>query len=244
MIRAGCAAVLLAAAATPAHAQQQGFRVTEPLDPPLAEDARTLRAQARIRGIETEVTYAGAIEGDLADGPAIELRPQGTVRPAEPPLPGSVPTIAVLAALAVGLLLWLRFGGAGALLAPAPRPDRPRPAAPAGWAVEPGDGTADPQTLLAQIAAMPDRRAALVRLLHHCLLAAGQDSDTRFARADTERDAFRRLPSGWRHRTALGRLLRATELAHYGGRAVADADFAAALDTGRRVLMREGPADA
>lgn len=228
------AGLLLAA---PALAQEDGFRVTRRLDPPLGAQADRLVAEARWRGASIDMTYATAIDGDLSDGPAVSLQPQTEAEAPALPKGGSVPTLAVLAVLLAALLLWLRFGGGGMLLARAPAQARPPAAAPEGWAITATDRATDPATLLDQIAAMQDRRVALARLLRHCLLRAGDDSDTRFARADTEREAFRRLPAGWRLHGALEHLLRDAELAHYGGRAVDDPGFAAALDAGRQILL-------
>lgn len=223
--------------AAPALAQEDGFRVTGRLDPPLGAEAGTLAAEARSRGIAIDMTYATAIDGDLSDGPAVTLHPQAEPETSTLPVAGPVPTIAVLAVLLAALLIWLRFGGSGMLLARTPAQDRQPAAAPESWAITATDRAADPATLLDQIAAMPDRQAALAHLLRHCLLRAGDDSDTRFARADTEREAFRRLPSGWRQHDALEHLLHDAELAHYGGRTVDDPGFAAALDAGRRILL-------
>lgn len=238
MFRTTGAAFLLALVACAASAQtQDGYRVIETGQPPRGDASAQMDPLARSRGIDTAVTYVTRLEGDLADGPAFELREGGRAAPAVPQGPGSVPVVAVLVILALALLLWLRFGGAGGLLAATPKPDRPRGAAPDAWAISHKERETDPQRLLAQIAAMTDRRAAMVRLLHHCLLFAGDDSDTRFARADTEREAFRRLPDGWRLRDALRGLLGRTELAHYGGREVDEQGFAAALDLGRAILL-------
>lgn len=223
--------------AAPVLAQEEGFRVTGPLVPPVGAEAQELEAQARRRGIDTGMTYADRIDGDLSDGPAVTLHPQTEEPETALPRAGPVSTIVVLAVLLGALALWLRFGGSGMLLARAPRPDQQQAAAPEAWAISAADRATDPRSLLDQIAVMPDRQAALARLLRHCLLRAGEDSDTRFARADTEREAFRRLPASWRLRAPLGALLGAAELAHYGGRAVDDAGFAAALETGRQILI-------
>lgn len=247
MLRAAFAALaltLLTGAA--ALAQQDGYRVIEAADPPRGADLDRLMTEARLRRIDTGMIYVTRLQGDLADGPAIELsRPD--VSPRRDGIGvdgGSVSAMAVIGLFLLGLVLWMRFGGSGNLLAAAPKPDRLRHAAPESWALTEAERMTDPQTLLDQIAAMPDRSAAMVRLLHHCLLFAGDDSDTRFARADTERDAFRRLPDGWRFHQPLALLLNATELAHYGGRAVDEAGFVRALETGRQLLIPKKPAHA
>lgn len=245
MMRAAFAALALSLTVQAAIAQQdEGFRVLETREPLRGADHGKLQAQARPRGVETDVTYISRLQGDLADGPAVDFVDPTPEQGYEFRGGGSVPALAIIAALLAGLALWMRFGGSGTLLAATPKSGKPRQAAPESWALSEADQMADPRSLLEQIAAMPDRRAAMVRLLHHCLLFAGDDSDTRFARADTERDAFRRLPEGWRFRQPLGSLLRATELAHYGGRPVDEGTFATALETGRQLLSEKRPAHA
>ncbi|MFO1165967.1 MAG: hypothetical protein U1E55_12530 [Paracoccus sp. (in: a-proteobacteria)] len=41
--------------------------------------------------------------------------------------------MAVIGLFLLGLVLWMRFGGSGNLLAAAPKPDRLRHAAPESW---------------------------------------------------------------------------------------------------------------
>jgi hypothetical protein len=151
--------------------------------------------------------------------------------------------VLIAVALVVGaLFLVLKFGGGGALLAREPRDDtRRKHATPDAWKM--GDeAVKDADGLLAQIAQMTDRTAAMVLLLRHCLLAAARATDARFARSDTERRAFGRLPDHWVHHTRLEGMLHYTELAHYGGRAVAQDRFDDALDTARGILGTAKPA--
>ncbi len=190
-------------------------------------------------GSRTEMTYVTRMTGDLAEGRTRVLQPEKTAEPRSPlPQNGSVSTAMVVLLLIGGLLLWLRFGGAGMLMSRAPEAQKKPVAAPEAWNISAADQTDDPRRLLEQIAAMPDRAAALVRLLRHCLLTAAGETDTRLARADTERTAFRRLPPGWRAGPALRDILTRAELAHYGGRPVAEEDFAATLELGRGILLR------
>ncbi len=192
-----------------------------PLEVPRGPEAQALAGQLKARGIATEMTYAVSAEN--------------IAKPKPPPpqsfhLPGrGVSAWWVLGLVALALMLWLRFGGAGILTRRAPQ-EGVTVTAPEHWQVE---RDLAPQSLLAQIEAMADRRAALVRLLRHCLLKAAEQSRTRLARADTERDAFARLPG---EKSALRLILQAAELAHYGGREVSEAGFAEALAAGRQVL--------
>lgn len=151
----------------------------------------------------------------------------------------------VLALLLImgALIGWAKFGGGGALLARAPRKDLPDAApAPESWKLSAEDIARTPQDLLAHLAAMPDRGAALALLLRYCLMAAGAVTETRFARSDTERRAFARLPQSYAHHAPLSAILHAAELAHYGGRAVAEDRFAEILASGRPILTERGGA--
>lgn len=190
---------------------------------PRSPAGEALAAEIAAQGIETVLTYAEAAE-------PVAKR---VVPPPQPPAqPVPIAPWVVLLVLAAALLLWLRFGGAGVLTRRAPA-EGTSPTVPEAWAVEAAQA---PETLLDQIGRMEDRRAALVRLLRHCLLTAAEQSRTAFARSDTERRAFDRLPASWRAHEALARILQAAELAHYGGRPVDDAGFGAALAAGRQIL--------
>ena len=230
----------LAALALPALGQE-GVRIEETADPPRGAVADDTAALAAREGHATRMTYALRIKGDLAEGRTQEIRPEPLQDRQGPlPTPGPLSTGFVVVILLVLLLLWLRFGGAGALLSRAPDMQRKPTQAPEAWNISAEDQAGDPRSLIDQIAAMPDRAAALVRLLRHCLLTAATETDTRLARADTERSAFRRLPGGWRQQDGLAQILRGAELAHYGGRAVDEAQFALAIEAGRRILVARG----
>ena len=193
-----------------------------PILAPRGPGAEALAAEMGSRGIDSQMTYAASAE-NIA-------KPKPAPPPDAPRLGGAgVSAYWVLGLLAVALILILRFGGAGVLTRRKPEEGAPV-TAPEHWQVE---RDIAPASLLEQIADMTDRKAALVRLLRHCLLKAAEDTRTRLARADTEREAFSRLPGD---RSALSVILQAAELAHYGGRPVSDAGFAEALQAGRRIL--------
>jgi len=239
-------AVLILAVASPAPAQTRAV-IEETADPPRGERAAEVGGLLARDGVATAMTYVTRMTGDLADG-RTEVMP-AEQRPQDPapfvPRPGSMSTVLVVLLLVAALLLWLRFGGAGMLMARAPKAQKKPPAvAPDAWNISAEDRAGDPRSLLDQIAAMPDRAAALVRLLRHCLLTAATETDTRLARADTERTALRRLPGTWRAQPALRDILTRAELAHYGGRPVDEAEFSATLDLGRSILLRQGAAHA
>ena len=204
---------------------------------PAPESDASARYQAALTrsGNRTRATYAEKITGDLPLDSAYRPPRQETERRGQPVVGGLTAWILVILLVVVLLALWLRFGGSGALLSGAPKDIRQKPVAPDGWKMA-QDQDVPMADLLAQIAAMPDRRAALVRLLRHCLLHAGAATDTRFARSDTEREALRRLPEGWSGRNGVASILTTAELAHYGGREVSEDAFAASLATARALF--------
>lgn len=221
------------AAPLAAQTPPQGLSFTT-VDPPVGESSAAYQAAVAGRA-QVQATYATEVHGGRL---TVDSRaPQADLPQLRPPvLTGNGALLAVVGLLALGLVLWLRFGGGG-ILAGAPKPDRPRPQAPAAWNMA---GPADHLTgeaLLADIAAMPDRRAAMVRLLRHCLLRAAEVTGTRLARSDTERRVLARLPASLPWAPDLSGLLGRAELAHYGGREVSEGDFAASLATARALLL-------
>jgi len=233
----GVVAAALAAAlclSTPLAAQTppDGLTFTT-VDPPPGQSGAAYDRSVRGR-VQTEATYATEVHGGrLTVDSRAPRRPVPQFRP--PALGGNWAMLVVVGGLALALFLWLRFGG-GALLARTPAPDRAPVQAPAAWNLTAAEDRLSGDALLAHIAGMSDRRAAMVRLLRHCLLSAAGATETRLARSDTERRALARLPEGFRLRPLLADLLARAELAHYGGREVSEADFAASLAAARALL--------
>lgn len=218
--------------------QTEGARLTiDRVTAPRGETAEDYRKIAARTGLRSHVTYAKGIKGSLPLDEAYRPPKEDLQRQTAPLITGPTAMIVVFVLLLVAAALWLRYGGSGMLLSATPRDLPQKTTAPDSWRMsdDPNLTTGD---LLAQIAAMTDRRAALVRLLRHCLLQAGTATDTRFARSDTEREAFRRLPETWTGRGSLSGILSTTELAHYGGRAVSEDSFAQSLAAARDVLGR------
>ncbi|WP_264212309.1 hypothetical protein [Leisingera thetidis] len=234
-----CGAVLFLTVAIPApQALSQALRPLdiEAVEPPAGGSADAYRKAARARRIKAEAVYSASGSTEVLEDVPVRRsrwseRSGGPVR-----LEGGWAPAAMIALLLAVFLLWLRFGGTGALLRREPREIKESASPPARWQMAADEAALDAGPLLAQLRGMRDRRAALVRLLRHALLAAAHSSGTRFARADTEREAFARLPSGWQHHDALAAILKQAELAHYGGREVTDAAFAETLDKGRAIL--------
>ncbi len=86
---------------------------------------------------------------------------------------------------------------------------------------------------------MKDYREGMVELLRMSLLLGGEETDTVFARSDTEREAFARIPKTWSQKSNLQKLLRETELVHYGNRPIDETRYKAALDIGRAIFWKK-----
>lgn len=229
--RALAVALWLVAMAPPVAAQDL-LRVLGEEEPPQGAASQEVQTLGVREGASGRMIYATDVTGDPEDKPFVP--PRG------PSFGGGISTLLVVAVVLGALALLIRFGGSGALVQRRPEGARQATASPEAWNITDVERAADANDLLGQIAAMPDRRAAVVRLLRHCLLRAADDCGTRFLRADTERAAFRRLPATWARHDALNRILRDAELANYGGRPVEEARFAALLDLGRAILTGRG----
>lgn len=228
-------ALVMSASAATAQGQGPDYAVVERVAAPRSEGWNAYRETATRNGAQSAADYVSKLEGRLATGKARASRAPADLGGGDLNL-GGFGVFLVVVVLIAALLLWLKFGGSGVLLARAPGESAERQDAPAGWNIEPRDNAGTTQDLLDRLAAMQDRSAALVLLLRHCLLAAATATGTRFARSDTERRAFRRLPDRWSHHGGLETILRRTELAHYGGRPVAEDVFQNALAAGRVIL--------
>ena len=212
-----------------AQTPPDGLQLTT-VDPPRGESATAYQDAARGRA-QTQATYATDVQGGRLTVDSRAPRAAPTL-PRGPVLDGNIAMLVVVGGLALMLFLWLRFGGGGLFARTPAGAEAPR-VTPEGWdapAETPGGD------LLARAAAMADRRAALVLLLRACLLQAAAVTGTRLARSDTERRVLARLPRSFTALDPLADLLRRTELAHYGGRDVSDADFTASLGAARVLL--------
>ncbi len=189
-------------------------------------------------GLQAQIVYLGKFDGNIEqkDPPKVAAE-----KPKVPLTSGPVAMVLVMVTLVAALGLWVYVSG-GALWAPEAAGDPSKVVqAPKGW----GESEADllENRSLAQIAQMPDRRVALVRLLRLCLLHAAGVTETAFKRSDTERDAFGRVPPHWSGLAYLKRLLIAAELAHYGGRSVDEVTFQTLIEGARAILPRQRGGD-
>lgn len=244
-LRRGCVslvAVLVPFGAAPSMAQQagqeDGYRIIETAPAPAGTSSAPYAEIAAKEGLQADTIYATRIDGQLVSGQQLPSEDPDIPTPREPLLDmnGGGVALAVLLILA-GLAAWMKFGAGGALLARAPTDTSPgKEPTPDGWELSTQDADADPSDLFSRLARMSDRGNALVLLLHHCLIAAGSATQVRFARSDTERRAFARLPRDYVHGSRLSGILKTAELAHYGGRPVDDTEFSTALEAGRQIL--------
>lgn len=229
-------------AAQDANNSSTEYSVLEAVEPPVGDSTENYRAVAKRAGARSDAVYASRLDGDLT-GTRAKEQPVARVPRERRSFDLNGFGVVIAVGLVIGaLFLLLKYGGGGALLAREPRDDtRRKHQTPDAWKL--GDeAIKDADGLLAQIAQMTDRTAAMVLLLRHCLLAAARATDARFARSDTERRAFGRLPDHWVHHTRLQGMLQYTELAHYGGRDVAQDRFDDALDAARGILGSAKPA--
>lgn len=229
------------AAGLPSRAQD-GARPTivSHVEPPRTETSGQYRSLAKKAGADTDAVYVDKLAGSLSSDAAIRETHRIRREFSVPALDGSLGIVLVFVLIVGLLLLWLKFGGTGTLLSGKPKDLEKKQQAPAGWQVTQQEQAMDGEALLDRLAAMKDRREALARLLRHCLLSAGALCDTRFARSDTERDAFARLPNNFKYHDALKTLLRDSELAHYGGRPVSEEMFAHNMELGRILIGKGG----
>ncbi|MDR9772826.1 hypothetical protein RJJ65_09165 [Rhizobium hidalgonense] len=195
-------------------------------------------SQCRQNGLRCTLIYG---DGSAKDAPASNTTTSSPQRkplfiPREPVISGPLAVAVVLVGLIVVIGLWMRFGNGGILLSSAPRDMKRQGEAPESWRTAAAEAEEEPNDVLQRIAAMADRRQAVVLLLRHCLLHAADISGTRLFRSDTERAVFARLPNSIPDRERLANFLTAVELVHYGGRAVAENHFSTLLATARDLL--------
>lgn len=95
----------------------------------------------------------------------------------------------------------------------------------------------DTTGFLDRLAAMADRREALILLVNQALERAAHANAMTLGRAQTGRDVIRALPSSWRYRDTLRDLVRQAEVVHFGGRDISEDRWQECL-TAARPLFR------
>ncbi|PDS81257.1 hypothetical protein [Rhizobium sp. L43] len=232
--------LLLAASAQfpPAQAQDNTSQQVAGGDRQRSPAGAEYAAQCQQNGLRCTLVYGDASAKDEPVSNTTTSSPQR--RPLtisrEPVVSGPLAVAAVLVGLIVVIGLWIRFGNGGVLLSSAPRDVKRQGEAPESWRTSAAEAEEKPSDFLQRIAAMADRRQALVLLLRHCLLHAADITGTRLFRSDTERAVFARLPRDMPERERLENFLTAVELVHYGGRTLAESHFGVLLTTARGLL--------
>jgi len=194
-------------------------------------------AQCLLNGLRCALIYSDSSEAAKPASRTTTSQTKPTFTPREPIVSGPIAVVVVLVGLVAVIGLWMRFGNGGILLSQAPRELKQRQGeAPESWRTSAGEVEERPSDFLQRIAAMADRKQALVLLLRRCLLHAADVTGTRLFRSDTERAVLARLPESMPDRDHLENLLTETELVHYGGRVLAESHFVALLATARGLL--------
>lgn len=207
------------------------FAETTYLTPPQGEQAEAFRQVAEAGRLQTDIQYIEKTDQDFLvdelpafDGDSARNVVQGI---------NGFAILVVVSAIALLIFLFLKFGGAGGLLSADPGDGKPRKKTKAWGLTAEDEEIGD---IMSKVRAMTNRREALILLLRHCLLQAAHETQTNFRRSDTEREALGRLPKAWRSFPQLEKLLRRSELVHYGGRSIDDDGYGLALAEGEMIL--------
>ena len=205
----------------------------------LTEGGEAYLRLARRSGIEAQVGYFDPTRPPPELKPVIEFKPPEEREQSEVDL-GDGQTVTLLITLMIlGVIAYLVYAHGGATgLSFRSAPDQGARRGDAKDAILAGLDAPDVSGL-ANIAAIEDRRLALLALLRQVFSRAAEDNDLRLQRSWTAREALRRIPADWPHLAALGALVRDVELTHFGGRPVAEDAFQAHIALARPVL-REG----
>ena len=191
-----------------------------PLEPEIGESGAAYEALVRWRWVRTEVQYFEP------DGPAPDLNVRARVprQEREGADPEEVNWTAVMIFLAILLAiaaLVARFGNLSVIglrgLDDGKHGSTGRR--------DPTEPRAEHIEALEAIRAIPDRAEALHRLLFGALVLAARAAGMRLDPSWNARDALRRIPKDWPHRSNLARLAQDAELVHFGGRPVTEDRF-------------------
>jgi hypothetical protein len=203
-----------AAGIDPAHVEATGAPDTAYLD------------AVRWGGLQTEIVYlrpgAPLPQRDVAVPEAPGVADPGAQRRVWAIAAGTVLLLVLAFAAWYGRGVSAAFGSARDPLRRAPEPGGASPA------VDPPD-----DAYLAGLAAMPDRRLALILLVARALDQAAAANGLRLGRSQTARDVLRVLPRRWPHLDALRRLVAEAEIVRFGGRELPEERWRACLEQAR-----------
>lgn len=117
------------------------------------------------------------------------------------------------------------------------RDDNRRGDATGGQNMEEDDLSGQPlDEFLTRLAAMADKREALILLVSRALQRAADMHNLRLGRAQTARDVLRILPVAWPHMQTMRGLVREAEIVHFGGRDITSERWEECLDAARPIF--------
>ncbi|MEM9139594.1 MAG: DUF4129 domain-containing protein [Pseudomonadota bacterium] len=143
----------------------------------------------------------------------------------------------IFGAILIGIILLIYFQG-GRIQVNFNRTGEERRAGAAGRDTQAGSDVLPEEGFLDRLAAMADRRLALILLTGRALERAASANDMTLARAQTARDVVRAVPRAWPHRDALAKLVRQAEVVHFGGRDITEDTWQDCLATAQPLFGR------
>ncbi|MFK7944466.1 MAG: DUF4129 domain-containing protein [Paracoccaceae bacterium] len=93
---------------------------------------------------------------------------------------------------------------------------------------------------LVGLAAMADKREALILLVSRALEWSADLHQVRLGRSQTARDVLRILPREWTHMQTMRGLVREAEIVHFGGRDISEERWQECLTAARPIFHRGG----
>ncbi len=219
-------------------AEYDKWYVVEEVTPPSESFSEEYRKEARQVRVDTQATYASEVSSE-----PVEVEISDTEEfspPGDPIFTQSSALIFILIFLAVAIILWLKFGGSGALFSRnlgKKGEEQQSAIAPENWNLEVDIDELDRESFFRRLEGSNDYRANLIELLRYSLLDVAQISNLVFARSDTEREAFARIPKDYAKVSSLEKILQSSELVKYGGREISSEVYQKTLELGRSILL-------
>ena len=193
------------------------------------------RAQ-RFSGVQHQAYYVDTVVGavPMERAPVYEPPNPDTDRRNSVINPTFVRLILVAGVFGLIGVLFHKFGGFSQVALRGPK-RAIKPAPDVATAVQQADDT-PVRDFFSAIAAMTDRRAALILLVGRALRDAAQSNGLRLTRSETARTILRRVPATWLNFPALRELVQTEELVHFGGRDLSEDAFARCLELARPLV--------
>ena len=206
------------------------------LDVPRGDASSQYTRTQRFSGVQHQAKYVDTIEGAIPMESAPEYEPpeKSSARPDSKIDPTFVQFLFVAGVFGLIGVLFYQFGGFSQVALRGPKRVI-KPAPDVASAVHQADDT-PARDFFSAIAAMKDRRAALILLVGRALRDAAQSNGLRLTRSETARTILRRLPVTWLNFSALRELVQTEELVHFGGRDLSEDTFARCLELARPLV--------